>query len=404
MANKTIVIISGMVDATIKEYQPDVEFKLFKNMDGLADYLDLTPIRAELLFFTNDVVAGAAASFSFLKDIVTQNDYINVDRVIYITEENARELSAYNYLVEECSLDNWEVIKSNTMSRAFVQEVINGTFREDSYSAQRKVVIRKPRADYIKQQLRNQESLSEEYIDDDSDLQDIPDEEMPETVIQERENSLSKVYVAGRKCKERTAFTVLAAQYLARTDKVLLIESDPEYHLVTEYVTKANVDCTVVTITEIYEDVSRAIENIRNAKNNLVVIECIDRIPFNYRYMLSLLYYSLISDFDYIITELEIEELPHNVPVTIVVPSTITDILATGEVIDKSIIPYCRFVGVDIKDLPETHVSSGIVMSKLLNDVLTETNIVCPVITMSSLRLGNTAYDLGGILGKGVLL
>lgn len=403
MATKSIIIISGMVDATIKEYQPDVDFKMFKSIDGLSEYLEKNPIRADILFFTNDVVGASASSFSYLKDIITLNDYLSVNRVIYITEENAPELSSLHYLIDEFSLSNWEIVTGN-LNRSFVQEIINGTFRGDNFNVNRKVVIRKPRADYVKEQLKHHDTLEEEYVDDDHDLMDIPDEELVSPEIEDRPSILEKIYIAGKKCKERTVFSILAAQYLARTDKVLLIESDPDYHLVTEYITKAGIECSVITITDIYNDLSKAIDNIRTRPDNLVVIECIDRIPFNYRYMISLLYYNLMSDFTYIITEMEIEELPHNVPVTVVVPSTITDILATGEKIDKSLIPYCRFVGVDLKELPETHVSSGVVMSSILNDILTEKNIICPVVTVSSLKLGDAAYDLGGILGKGVLL
>lgn len=403
MSSKTIITISGMVDATVKEYQPDVDFKMFRNVDGLEEYLEKTPIRADILFFTSDVVGGAASTFSYLKDVVTRNAFLRVDRVIYITEEDAPELSALNYLIEEADLSNWEIIKGS-MSRAFVQEVINGTFREDSYTENRKVVIRKPRADYVKQQLKRQDSLDEPYADDEHDLMDIPDEEIPEVSIDERVNTLEKVYIAGRPCRERTAFAILAAQYLARTDKVLLVESDPDYHTVTEFITKAKIQCSVVTVTEIYEDITKALDKARTAENNLVVIECIDRIPFNYRYMLSLIYYNLMTDFKYLVSEVEIGELPYDTPVTVVMPSTITDILATGELVDKSLVPYCRFVGIDMKDLPETHVSSGMVMSKILDDILSEKNIVCPVVTVSSLRLGDTAYDLGGLLGRGVLL
>lgn len=399
---KCIIIVSGMVDATIKEYQPDIDFKMFRTLDALNDHLKLNPIRADILFFTQDVVVNASASFSYLKDIVLENDYLSTDRVIYISEENAKELASLKYLMDEYQLDNWEIIQGS-LNRSFVQEVINGTYRSDTYNAQRKVVVRKPRADYVKQKLKNHDSLDEEYLDDENDLTDIPDEEIPEVTIEERSLDLQKVYIAGRKSKERTAFSILVAQYLSRTDKVILVESDPDYHLVTEFITKAKIPCSVVTITNLYEDITQALENIRNAPSNLVVIECIDRIPFDYRYISMLLYYNLKDDFSYIISEVEVEELPHATPVTVVVPSTIPDILATGELIDKSLIPYCRFVGVDLKDLPETHVSSGVVLSKVLNDILTEQNIVCPVVTISSLRLGDTAYDLGGLLGRSVL-
>ena len=57
-------------------------------------------------------------------------------------------------------------------------------------------------------------------------------------------------------------------------------------------------------------------------------------------------------------------------------------------------------MGVDLKYLPEVHVNSGLVLGKILDDILTESGIQCPVITLSSLRLGNAAYDLGAVLGR----
>lgn len=403
MAVKSIVIISTLVDATIKEYQPDVDFKMFRSIDSFSEYLERDAIRANILFFTNDVVGGAASSFSYLKDIILLNDFLKVDRVIYITEENSPEISAFRYLVEDQKLDNWELVQGS-VTRTFVTEIINGTFREDIFTEHRKVVVRRPRADYVKQQLKNLNSMEEEYVDDDNYLTDIPPEEVREMGIEEQESILQQVYIAGLPNKERTAFALLAAQYLSRTDRVLIVESDPEYHLLTEFVTKAKIECSVVTVTSIYEDLPRALEQIRNAKNNLVVIECIDRIDFSYTYMLSLLYYNLTADFKYLICECKVEDIPNGVASTIVVPSTVTDLLETSERIDKAILPFCRFVGVDMNYLPETHISSGVVMSKLLNDVLSESGIVCPVITVTCLRLGDTPYDLGGVLGKGVLL
>ena len=120
MANKTIVVVSGLVDATIKEYQPDKDFKIFRNVEDLGEYLETNPIRAELLFFTQDVTGTAPGStFTYLKDIVTQNDYISVDRVIYITEDDAPELSSLRYLMDTYELDNWEIIQGK-LHRSFI--------------------------------------------------------------------------------------------------------------------------------------------------------------------------------------------------------------------------------------------------------------------------------------------
>lgn len=399
MTSKTMIIISGLVDATIREYQPDIDFKMFKTIDSLASYLTKNPIRANTLFFTRDVLGGVNASLSTLRKLLQDDDYLNVDRVVYITEPESEELANVRYLIEEFEMDNWDIIEGS-MSRAFITEVVNGTFRGDNYSTKHKAVYRRPRADYVKQQLRNKDSLEETYMDDDNDLGDIPDEEIPSSTLPEGKAILRRTYIAGNDSRERTAFALLAAQYISMTEKVVIIESDPDYHLLTEFATKAAIDCDVVTITDLYEDASVAIENIKKSEKNLIIIEAIDRIAFNYEYITTLLYYNLLDSIPNMIVEVNLDNIPEQTPVVIVTPSTITGVLSTAEKVDKSYVPNCRFVGVNLKDLPETHVDSGIVLSTICNDVLSSTGIICPVVTMSSLRLNGQAYDLGTLLCK----
>ena len=399
MTSKTMIIISGLVDATIREYQPDVDFKMFRTVDSLANYLTKNPIRANTLFFTRDVLGGVNATLSSLRKLLQDDDYLVVDKVVYITETNSEELNNVRYLIDEFNLENWQIIEGS-MSRAFITEVINGTFRGDNFNAKHKSVYRRPRADYVKQQLKNKDSLAEAYPDDDNDLSDIPDEEIPVAPLPEGKPVLRRTYIAGNESRERTAFALLAAQYISMSEKVIIIESDPKYHLLTEFVTKAAIDCTMVTMTDIYEDASTAIENIRNADHNLIVIGAIDRIDFSYEYITNMLYYNLIDDIPNMIVEVDLSEMPEQTPVVVVTPSTITGLLNTAEHVDKSYVKNCNFVAVSLKDLPETHVDSGVVLSSICNDILSTSGIICPVVTMSSLRLNGQAYDLGTLLCK----
>lgn len=398
VTNKTIIIVSGMVDATIKEFQPDTEFQIFRTFEELGNFLDRNPIRAQTLFFTNDAVGGMNSTFSYLRRLVTENDYLNVDKIVYITEEDAPELESLEYLVKEYDLNNWETI-TGSMSRAFISEVINGALRGDKMNLKRKAVYRRPRADYIKQQLKNKDSLEEEYADDEHDLMDIPDEELPPLEQPKHEEHLEYVYIAGHEGMERTAFAFLTAQYLSLSNKIILVESDPEYHTLTEMVTKSGVDCQMIDMAMLFEDPNTAIEAIRESQKNLIIVTAIDRIPFDYKYICSLLYYNLLNDATYMITEIALGEITSNMRVTVTVPSTVIGALSTGELIDKSLVANCSFIGVNLKHLPQIHVNSGVVMSTLLSDVLSTNDIICPVITISSLLLNTTAYDLGGVLG-----
>ena len=397
MATKTVVVISGLVDATLKEGQPDVDFKIFHSIRSYVEYVDSTPIRAELLFFTNDMVGASNAVFNYLRESIEENVFSKVDRVIYITHPDDN-LTAFTYLKKEFNLTHWEVVRGE-LQRPFIQEVIHGTFREDSYNENRKVIVRKPRADYVKSQLHKHDTLDESYISDDEDLSVVEDIEVPVDDVIERKHDLRKVYIVGMPSRERTAMTLLAAQYIAQTSKVLIIESDPEYHLVTEFITKAGIECTQFELTRVCDDVAATLQAMRDCKDNLIAVTCIDRLPFRYRYMTELFYYNLLEDFDYILIEGGIDDIPEDTPVTVVLPSTITGVLECAEKIDKSVIPYCSFVGINLQDLPETHVNSGEVITRIIDDIVDVKGTTCPVFTLTSLRLNGSAYDFGKLLG-----
>lgn len=403
LQDKTIIIISKLVDATVKEYQPDVDFRIFRSIEEMQAEIESNPIRAQLLFFTSEVVGGSNTAFSILAGLVENNDFLQIDKIIYICNKEDHTLNSYKYLIQEKELDNWEYIEGE-LTRAFVQEVINGTYRDEMNSVKRKVVVRRPRADYVKQQLRERSSMNEQYVDDDHDLEDIPDEELPEVIISDAPTSLNYVYIAGLQCKERTAFALLAAQYISKSHRTLIIESDNEYHLLSEFVTKSGIEATQLEVTNAYDNINRFIQTIRETTTNLVVVTCIDRLRFDYKFFHTLLYYNLEKDFDYIVVESSVSDVPENMPLVVVLPSTIPDLLAGCEDIDIGRIPYCNFVGVDLNDLQEVHVSSGVVMSTILSDILTTPNIECPVVTINSLCLNGAAYDLGAILKRSLQL
>ena len=397
MQDRVIVVVSTIVDITIQEYQPDVTFKIFRSIDQLGEYLDQDVIRAESMFITSDVITAANSSFTYLMDLLTNNVYLKVDKVIYITEEKSQELKVLRYLLEEKSISNWEIIEGN-ISHAYVTDVINGTFRPDNYSARRKAVYRMPKSTYMKQRLKDNSTLDEKYPDDDTDLQNIPDEPLPEEPIAEHKTSLRKVYIAGFSSDERTALAFLAAQYLSQTGKTIIVESDPDYHKLSEFATKSGVTAFVQTVTDLFENPDRTLTNIRSSKESLVVIECIDRIPFNYHFVCEFLFHNLHDNLDYFVTEVGLDEIPAYTETTVVVPSTVIGCLHVGENVDKINIPYLHFTGVNLNSLPETRINSGIVMSTILSDILGTSGIVCPVVTISGLTLNGTLYDMGAIL------
>ena len=67
-ASNAVIVISNLVDANVRSYQPDLEFYLYRSIDGLAETLNSTPIRAKQLYFTRDAIGQSNASFTYLAD------------------------------------------------------------------------------------------------------------------------------------------------------------------------------------------------------------------------------------------------------------------------------------------------------------------------------------------------
>lgn len=400
MIEKTVVIISKLVDATIKEYQPDTEFLIFQTPQDFGIYVENDPVRATTLFVTSDMLTNSNSTLTYLRQLVCDNEFVNIDHVLLLMEEDHPARKSAEFIIEEENLDNWE-IQTGSMTRAYVTEVINGTYRNESTHFKRKAVYRVPRADYVKQKLRERDTLDEPYTDDDNDLADIPDIDIPPEIVTESVKKLEKYYIVGDRGDERTALAFLSAQYLAESGKTIIVESDSDYHTLTEFVTKSGVDCQLIEIKDIYESVSVALDTIRNTDHKLIVIGAIERTQFSYSFIVNLLYYSLGTDIDNFVVELPYSEIPYGRHITAVAPSTVIGALRVCEQLDKTMLPRTRFVGVDLNQLPEVHVNSGVVMSYILRDVFGDNSILCPVVTITSLKLNGSIYDMGTVLNGG---
>lgn len=400
MIEKTVVIISKLVDATIKEYQPDTEFLIFQTPQDFGIYVENDPVRATTLFVTSDMLTNSNSTLTYLRQLVCDNEFVNIDHVLLLMEEDHPARKSAEFIIEEENLDNWE-IQTGSMTRAYVTEVINGTYRNESTHFKRKAVYRVPRADYVKQKLRERDTLDEPYTDDDNDLADIPDIDIPPEIVTESVKKLEKYYIVGDKSDERTALAFLSAQYLAESGKTIIVESDSDYHTLTEFVTKSGVDCQLIEIKDIYESVSVALNTIRNTDHKLIVIGAIERTQFSYSFIVNLLYYSLGTDIDNFVVELPYSEIPYGRHITAVAPSTVIGALRVCEQLDKTMLSRTRFVGVDLNQLPEVHVNSGVVMSYILRDVFGDNSILCPVVTITSLKLNGSIYDMGTVLNGG---
>lgn len=395
--SRTIIVVSSLVDATIREGQPDTTFILKHNLTELADHIETTPIRADYLYFTQDVIPHTNTSLNFLTQML-ENPFLKVSKVCYITQKGARELESIRYIIEEKKLDNWELIEGS-LTREYVSGIISGALRTDSFNRKRKALYRVPRAAYVQDRIKNKDVLEEPYIDDEKMLKDVPATEIPEFSVRDAEEVAEIVHVVGAYNEERTALTFLLAQYLSQEGKTVLVEKDTDYHLLTEMVTKSGVSCLQISITEVQEDIGKALDRIKSSSERLVVITAIERIKYSYNFICNVLYANLCTRISYLVREDSFDEAPTTQKFVVAFPSSVIGVLRTAEQLDGNYIHLAKFVAVNLQQLPETRILNSRTVDEILSDVLEEQIKDSNIVNIDSLRIGGeSGYDLRSIL------
>ena len=396
---KASVIISGLVDETIKEEQRDITIYLFKTLEDLDTYTNTSPIRADNLFFTRDVLPHANTSINYLVSIL-ERTFIKVDHVIYITEPNSNEIKSMKYLIQNRKYTNWEVVQG-ALTREYVRGVISGSARNDFTNIKRKAVYRVPRNTYIRDNINLSSQLEKDrFLDDDEMMQDMEVVTIPEQVPLASDTVCMSYDIVGHDCSERTLFCFIVAQYLSTHGKTMIIERDVEYHRLGDYITKSGVDCEHILIEDLYTAPSDVLDRIRKSSKSLIAVYCKRKVHFSYSFVYNLLYSNLSQILRYAVRECAYGEEPTESPYTVVFPNTMPGILEMCEHVSLDFIRYTNFVGVYMNTLQAIRVTSGEAIQSFIEDVLNKTDIPkIEIVSLTSLLLGtDSTYDIRSVL------
>lgn len=396
---KSIVVLSGLVDSTLKEYQKDVTFFIFKTLEELDEYVTHTPIRAETLFFTRDAIPQVNTSLNYLVNILDRV-FFKVDNVIYITEPDSPELKSIDFLIKDIGMSNWEVI-TGALTREYVTNVINGSARDDFTNTKRKAVYRVPKEAYVRERSKQSELMeAEKYPDDDEILKEMPNEKIPVYIPPER-GSICQMYdIVGDDAIERTLFSFIIAQYLATKGKTLILERDWELHSLGECVTKSGVKCGIFYVDDILSDPLNTIEKIRDCNEKLVAVLCKRKFQYNYSFVFNLLHSRLLDYFMYAVREDVFGEEPTEGRYSVVFPNTMMGVLSMCKNINMNFIRYTKFIGVHMDTLKELRLPTTEAISAIIEDVLNTHDIQnVELVSISSLIMGiESNYDLRSVL------
>lgn len=395
---KTIVIVSSLVDSTIREYQADVTFHLFKTLDELDAYVETSPLRASELFLTKEVLPNVNTSLNYFIQML-ENPFLKVDKITYITEVDSPEIASVNYIIEQKKYNNWEIVEGH-LTREYVAGIINGNLRNEVLNPKRKAVYRMPRETYLKERLKNRDYLEEEYLDDEKQLRGIPDITQVSDTVTDSSRICEIHNVVGNDCDERTAFAFLLAQYMSFSGKTLILERDVRYHRLTEFVTKSGVEgIMLVEVSELLENPVKVIERIRASSSKLIVVGSIEYVEYTYSFILSILYNNLLRDIRYLVQEMDYAEAPTTEHYICAFPATIIGILSMCDGIDPATLNNAQFVGIDMNQLPTLLIGNSQAVKLIMEDVLERPNLPVQLIRIQSLKIGgDSKYDLRSII------
>lgn len=398
--SRTVIVVSALVDATLREGQPDTQFILKHTLTELAEQVELTPIRANALYFTQETIPHVNTSLNFLIQLL-ENPFLKVDKVCYITEKGAREIDSVKYIIEEKGYDNWEIIEG-ALTREYVAGTITGELRTDSFNRKRKALYRVPRSSYVQDRIKDKNALETPYEDDEAYLKNVPPVAVPESTVFESEEIARTVHIAGLYGEERTALCFLIAQYLSQEGKTVIVEKDTEWHMLTELATKSGVSFLQLEVADFINDPQKVLERIRTGKEKLIVLTSVDRIQYSYSFIVNALYANLASDIDYLVREDDFNETPPTTMSIIAIPSSVIGVLQSCEKLEYVQLKYMRFVGVNLQQLPETRILNSATLDTMLSDLL-EANVKgSTILNIYTLRIGGDEnfYDLRSIIAE----
>lgn len=392
--SKVVVVVSTYVDNIIKEQQPDVKFILFNSLQELGNHIETTPIRANNLYLTKEVLEPRVnTSLDYLISMLN-NPFFVVDKVEYITDKGSSEIHSVKYIIGEMNLSTWR-ISEGRMTREYVSGLITGTLRSEDVIPNRKAVYRQRRSEYVAERMKDKKSLDAKYVSDEEDLTDVPDEKIIDITPMAIDKVCKTITIAGLDIQERTAFSFLMAQYLSHSGKTLIIEKDFEYLTLSDMITKAKISYARVDIKELYANPSEVFRFIRNTREGLITLTCHERSEYDYSFLCNLVYNNLADTLDYLVVESALHEVSTSVDYITVLPNNIVDVIKTTESLPDNFKEQATFVGVNMRTLPELGINNTKVMTEIVKDLLqVAQGITVPIINIRSLMLGGEAHDL----------
>ena len=406
MEMKSYVVLSTIVDATIKENMPDVDFLLFKTIAENEQYIAQTPIRADIFYFTSETLKPTDTSGLNQLKRIFNNAFFNSKSIQIICPEDFK-VQTIEYI--NAQLPVKIEINKGSLQRAFIYTLIEGTIANDAMTEQHVVNLRVNRSQFVELQRKREilaektaeemNLLDEKYISDEEALQGVPEEDFFLPNIPRSEEPLETINICGIENKERRIFVFLLAQYLALKGKVIFFESDFQYLELSDLIARSALELKKIRLKDLIENTEQILAEIKLTPKNLIFIYSDSREVISYDFIYNLLYINLNGYANYILVERSVTELSEDQKHIIVFPATIPDLIRTIDTLGVTVKRSTRFAALDMFSVEElskvsehamTDIIKTITVSKYVHEVM--------LFKITSLILGGEVHDLQVLL------
>lgn len=402
IAKEKMFIVAGNVDDSIKSVTPVYDISIFPHFMAFEEYINSTPVVLGSIVISEAVLPFTNPNMANLLDILAAPFLRLTGQCIYLIGPDTSKDMVTAFL-EDLGIENIVCYQGDLSSR-YITEIITGAARLADETETEVITYRMRASEYtMAQNIKRYETDEEAYLTDEEELSIIPTMEEPEVQVPAVDILTSVYYTVGECSLERTLFAFIEAQYLALSGKTLIVESDVQYHRLTDMVLKSDVPYSYYDMEDFLYNPSTFISSIKNATHNLIVIGCKNRVVFDYNFVMDILLSNLTGWVDYLVRECDYEQTPYGQNYVIVCGDTVPDILKCCNSLAYEVdADAVTMIGVRTAARTAINCSSK-EMQDVCRVVLDNHNIRAEVVEATGIELSKEEiiYDVFSVIGRG---
>lgn len=402
IAKEKMFIVADNIDDSIKSITPIYDISIFSNFLQFEEYINTTPIRLGSVVISERELPFTSTNMARLLDVLSAPFLKLNGNCIYLIGPDTSKKVVNNFL-EDYGTDLIVTYQGDLSSR-FISEIVSGAARIADESETEIVTYRMRASDYaMAQNIRKYESDEDVYVTDEEALTGIPAIEEPQVQVPSVDILSNTYYVVGEQSYERTLFTFIEAQYLSLTGKTLIMESDVDFHRLTDMVLKSGVAHDYYDITEFNTNPTDIIRKIKSSGSRLIVIGSKTRAYYNYDFSFDIMISNLLGWVDYFVKECDFSQTPYGQYYNIVCADNVPDVLKCCNSLaydvdeDKVVM-----IGVRTNNKTSVNISSK-EMTDIVRTVLEKNKLIAEVFETSGINLKGDKfiYDIFSLISRG---